>query len=86
MLFWSAFAFFYKKNIEPVDSSLNEIFLNNLTQVSAEQNLFLDAQIDKFEIVSILKDMDPSKSPGSDRLSSLFYIKFFQFFGDICQE
>jgi hypothetical protein len=71
-----------------VDSSLNEIFLNNLTQVSAEQNLFVDAQIDKFEIVSILKDMDPSKSPGSDGLSSLFYIKFFQFFGDIlvCQE
>lgn len=81
------FCKFYKHlyTSEPVDSTLNELFLNNLSQVTQEENSFLNRQLEKTELLSVLKEMDPSKSPGSDGLSSLFYIKFFHLFGDILE-
>lgn len=70
---------------EPVDSSLNDIFLNNLPQVSKNDNLILGSPISKDEIFTVLKDMDPNKSPGCDGLSCLFYLRFFHLFGSVLE-
>lgn len=68
---------------EPVDSTLNSLFLNGLPQVDNTDNLVLGKRVEKDEILQALKDMKPNKSPGSDGLSSSFYLKFFHLFGDI---
>ena len=68
---------------EPVDSSLNSLFLDNLPQVDLSDNEYLKKKISKNEILTALKDMQPNKSPGSDGLSCSFYLKFFHLFGDI---
>ena len=71
---------------EPVDSSLNSLFLDNLPQVDISDNAYLKKKISKDEILNALKDMKPNKSPGSDGLSSSFYLKFFHLFGDtLCE-
>ena len=67
---------------EPVDTSLNPLFLFNLPQVDASDNLLLEQKIEKHEISKDLKCMEPSKSPGSEGMSS-FYIIFFDSVGDI---
>ncbi|MCG8032948.1 MAG: endonuclease/exonuclease/phosphatase family protein, partial [Candidatus Thiodiazotropha taylori] len=67
---------------EPVDPSLNSLFLDNLPQVEPSDNNFLKNKINKSEILSALKDMKPHKSPGSDGLSSSFYVTFFDILGD----
>lgn len=68
---------------EQIDPSLNNIFLKNLPQVSKTENFILGAPITKDEILSSLKQMDSTKTPGCDGLTSAFYIKFFDIFGDI---
>ena len=68
---------------EPIDASLNPLFLSNLPQVDNSDNLFLKQDIAKHEILKALKSMEKDKSPGSDGLSSSLYIKFFDIFGDI---
>ena len=67
---------------ESADSSLNHHFLDNLPQVSSSDNLLLKQIIRKHEVLSALKSMQPNKSPGSDGLSSAFYLKFFDILGD----
>lgn len=67
---------------EPVDSSLNSLFLENLPQVDISDNEYLKKKISKTEILTALKDMKPHKSPGSDGLSCSFYLKFFNLLGD----
>ena len=62
---------------EPVDKSLNDSFLNNLSQADNTDNLFLEKPIEKTEIRQALRDMQPNKSPGSDGLSSSFFFFFF---------
>lgn len=59
---------------EPVDSSLNDLFLNDLPQVDFSDNNFLKNKINKTDILSSLKNKKPHKSPGSDGLSSSFYL------------
>lgn len=71
---------------EPIDSSLKSLFLSDLPQVEETDNLLLKQKIQKHEILRALKSMDPNKSPGSDGLSSLFYLTFFDKFGDILTE
>ena len=71
---------------EPVDSSLNSLFLDNLPQVDASDNEYLKKKISKHEILTALKDMKPHKSPGNDGLSSSFYLNFFDLLGDtLCE-
>ena len=67
---------------EPVDPSLNSLFLDNLPQVDISDNEYLKKKISKNEILTALKDMKPNKSPGSDGLSCSFYLKFFYLLGD----
>ena len=67
---------------EPVDSSLNSLFLDNLPQVDISDNEYLKKKISKHEILTALKDMKPNKSPGSDGLTCSFYLKFFHLLGD----
>ena len=67
---------------EPVDSSLNSLFLSDLPQVDSSDNEYLKKKITKDEILTALKDMKPHKSPGSDGLSCSFYLKFFHILGD----
>ena len=80
----SCFKSFYENlyENEPVDTSLNDLFLNDLPHIDNTDNLFLERPIEKIEILQALKDMQPNKSPGSDGLSSSFYLKFFHLFGD----
>ena len=76
----------YYKNLysdEPVDPSLNTIFLNGLPHIDTSDNVLLEKKIEKHEILQALKEMKPNKSPGSDGLSSAFYLKFFHLFGDV---
>ena len=68
---------------EPVDPSLNSKFLNNLPKISNDDNAMLSQPLTLDEIFSTLKEMDHTKSPGSDGLTSLIYVKFFHLFGDI---
>lgn len=81
----NCFTHFYKELYaeETVDLSLNNIFLNNLPQVAETENSMLGAPITKAEVLKCLKQMDSTKTPGSDGLTSAFYIKFFNIFGDI---
>lgn len=80
----TCFKSFYRNlyNEEPVDPSLNNLFLNNLPKVDTSDNEYLKKKISKNEILTALKDMKPHKSPGSDGLSSSFYLKFFDLLGD----
>ena len=71
---------------EPLDTSLNHLFLNNLPQLNDSDNLLLKQKIHKHEILTALKNMEKNKSPGSDGLSSSFYLKFFDIFGDILEK
>ena len=68
---------------EPVDTSLNSLFLDDLPNIDHSDNLFLERKLEKDEILQALKDMKPNKSPGSDGLTSAFYLKFFHLFGNI---
>ena len=80
----SCFTSFYKNlyENESVDPALNNLFLDNLPKVNNADNLFLEKPIEKSEIFQVLKAMQPNKSPGSDGLSSSFYLKFFHLIGD----
>jgi hypothetical protein len=53
-----------------------------LPQVSTLDNSVLSKPIEKSEILNTLKEIDYTKSPGSDGLFSLFYIKYYHLFGD----
>ena len=81
----SCFTSFYKKlyENESVDPALNNLFLDNLPKVNNADNLFLEKPIEKSETFQVLKAMQPNKSPGSDGLSSSFYLKFFHLIGDV---
>ena len=81
----SCFESFYENlyTSEPVDSSLNDLFLQDLPQVDSSDNLLLKKKIEKHEILTALKSMEPNKSPGNDGLSSSFYLTFFDIFGDV---
>ena len=68
---------------EPVDSSLNFLFFDDLPKIDQSDNLFLEKKIEKDEILHALKEMKPNKSPGSDGLTNAFYLKFFHLFGDV---
>ena len=68
---------------EPVDSSLNSLFFDDLPKIDHSDNLFLEKKIEKDEILHALKEMKPNKSPGSDGLTNAFYLKFFHLFGDV---
>ena len=80
----SCFESFYENlyTSEPVNSSLNGLFLQDLPQVDSSDNLLLKKKIEKHEILTALKSMEPNKSPGNDGLSS-FYLTFFDIFGDV---
>ena len=78
--FESFYSELYKE--EPVDASLNHLFLDHLPQVTPDDNLFLGRYIEKSEILKALQAMQPNKSPGCDGLSSSFYLKFFHLLGD----
>ena len=67
---------------EPVDTSLNSLFLDDLSNIDHSDNLFLERKLEKDEILQALKDMKPNKSPGSDGLTSAFYLKFFPLLGN----
>ena len=67
---------------EPVDTSLNSLFLDDLPNIDHSDNLFLERKLEKDEILQALKDMKPNKSPGSDGLTSAFYLKFFPLLGN----
>ena len=81
----NSFRYFYKTlyTSETIDMSLKDEFLNNLPQVSEDDNLKLSCKITETEIFNALKQMDNTKTPGSDGLSSLFYLTFFDIFGPI---
>lgn len=83
-----SFTEFYQKlyKAEQVDSSINNHFLNNLPQVTENDNVKLEGRISKNEILDVLKKMDSTKSPGSDGLSSSFYIHFFHHFGHVLEK
>ena len=68
---------------EPIDSSLNSLFFDDLPKIDHSDNLFLEKKIEKDEILHALKEMKPNKSPGSDGLTNAFYLKFFHLFGDV---
>jgi len=68
---------------EPVDGSLNDIFLSNLPKVADVANQSLCRDISKEEILKTLKEMDPDKSPGSDGFTPKLYIAFFDVLGDV---
>ena len=80
----NSFKSFYSElyNEEPVDASLNHFFLDNLPQVTPDDNTFLGRHIEKCDIIKALQAMQPNKSPGSDGLSRSFYLKFFHLLGD----
>ena len=84
----NCFKLFYQDlySEKPADPSLNHLFLSNLPQVKESDNLRLKQKIQKYEILHALKSMEPNKSPGSDGLSSSFYVKFFDIFGDVLTE
>lgn len=84
----TSFRSFYQNlySEEPVDRSLNSLFLDNLPQVDISDNFILKQKIEKHEVFAALKAMKPNKSPGSDGLSSSFYLKFFDIFGDLLTE
>ena len=67
---------------EPVDDSLNDMFLADLPKVSASDNADLCEDISKEEIWNNLRSMKLDKSPGSDGLTTAFYKKFFHLLGD----
>ena len=67
---------------EPVDSSLNHLFLDHLPQVTPDDNLFLGRFIEKRETLKALQAMQPNKSSACDGLSSSFYLNFFHLRGD----
>ena len=67
---------------EPVDASLNHLFLDHLPQVTPDDNLFLGRFIEKRETLKALQEMQPNKSPACDGLSSSFYLNFFHLRGD----
>ena len=74
---------FYQElySAEPVDKALNDIFLNNLPQVSFIDNACLSKPIDKEKIHQVLKQFESGKSPGSDGLTtSLKTTKLFFIF------
>ena len=76
----------YYKNLysdEPVDPSLNSVFLNGLPHIDTSDKVLLEKKIEKHEILQALKEVKPNKSPGSDGLSCAFYLKFFHLFGDV---
>jgi len=81
----NSFSTFYKHvySAEPVDSSLNHMFLDNLPSVCQEDNDVLSSHITLDEIRNALKDMKPDKSPGSGGLTSAFYLKYFTILGDV---
>ena len=68
---------------EPVDSSLNSLFFDDLPKIDHSDNLFLEKKIEKDEFLHALKEMKPNKSPGSDGLTNAFYLNFFHLFGDV---
>jgi len=75
----SSFRSFYKTlySCENIDLSLKDTFLNDLPQVSEENNFKLSTLISESEILHALKQMDHTKTPGSDGITSLFYLTFF---------
>ena len=81
----NSFKTFYKElyTEEQVDASFNDKCFNNLPQVSNNDNNMLNSPLSLDEIKLALKDMDHTKSPGSDGLTSFIYIKFFHLFGNI---
>jgi len=81
----TSFNDFYSKlyTCEPIDNSLNDVFLNNVPKVSNEDNDILSQDINKEEILLALKAMERNKSPGSDGLTVEFYLKFFDLFGNL---
>ena len=68
---------------EPIDTTLYNDFLDNLPQVSSDDNSDLIQEITVADIETILKQMDHTKTPGSDGLTSLFYLKFIDIFGPV---
>ena len=68
---------------EPVDSSLNHHFLDNLPKIEENDNLLVSKYIEKGEILQALKAMKPNTSPGNDGLTNAFYLKFFHLLGDV---
>lgn len=84
----NCFKHFYENlySNEPVDNSLNHLFLSNLPQVKSEFYFELNKNITKEEIFNALKEMEPNKSPGCDGLSSALYLKFFDIFGPILED
>ena len=81
----NAFRNFYKTlyTSEAIDTTLYATFLDNLPTVSTEDNNDLTQQITVSDIETVLKQMDHTKTPGSDGLTSLFYLKFIDIFGPI---
>ena len=80
----NCFRTFYQElySEEPIDRTINEVFLNNLPQVGNIDNDMLSRPIDKQEILKVLSEMEFGKSPGSDGLTPNFYKKLFHLFGD----
>ena len=68
---------------EPVDSSLNHHFLDNLPKIEENDNLLVSKYIEKCEILQALRAMKPNTSPGNDGLTNTFYLKFFHLLGDV---
>lgn len=68
---------------ETVENSCMNPFLSDLLQVSSYFNEILASLISKSEIFEVLKHMNPNGSPGRDGLSTLFYITFFDVFGNL---
>jgi len=80
---------FYKKlyKCENIDENVKNIFLNEIdNQLCDNDKINCDSEIMTDEMTESLKAMKKNKSPGSDGLTTEFYLKFWNIIAPILKE
>lgn len=68
---------------EPIDEDICKDFLKDVPLLSEEESSLCDGPISKDEILTALRGMKDSKTPGNDGLCKEFYIHFFPILSDV---